>query len=411
VVTGAGAGLGRAYALELARRGAKVLVNDLGSAQDGTGKSSSAADNVVEEIVAAGGEAVANYDSVDTPEGGENIVNQAVETWGRVDILINNAGILRDKTLVKMEPAMWEAVLGVHLKGAYNVTRPAFLKMREQRYGRIILTTSAAGLYGNFGQTNYSAAKLALVGFMNTLKIEGAGAGIKVNTVAPIAGTRLTEEVIPPDLFEKLKPEFVSPLVLYLASEQCPVTGAIYNAGGGYFNRVAVLTGPGKAVGDGKLPPTPEQVASAMKGIKSMADAQEYQDLNRAMTPMLDAFDPKKAAPKGEGEKEGGLTVPAVFEQMPDAFQVDAAVGVEVIFQFSISGPGGGEWHAEIQGGTCTVADGRHEQPTTTIKMNDEDFIALMSGSLNPMTAYTSGKLKIEGDIMKSQLIAKLFKF
>jgi putative sterol carrier protein len=126
---------------------------------------------------------------------------------------------------------------------------------------------------------------------------------------------------------------------------------------------------------------------------------------------MLDAFDPKKAAPKGEGEKEGGLTVPAVFEQMPNAFQEDAAVGVEVIFQFSISGPGGGEWHAEIQGGTCTVADGRHEQPTTTIKMNDEDFIALMSGSLNPMTAYTSGKLKIEGDIMKSQLIAKLFKF
>ncbi|OQY48045.1 MAG: short-chain dehydrogenase [Desulfobacteraceae bacterium 4572_87] len=411
VVTGAGAGLGRAYALELARRGAKVLVNDLGGTQDGTGKSASAADNVVKEIVDAGGEATSNYDSVTTPEGGENIVNQAVKTWGRVDILINNAGILRDKTLAKMAPAMWDAVLDVHLKGAYNVTRPAFLKMREQRYGRVVLTTSAAGLYGNFGQTNYSAAKLGLVGFMNTLKIEGERAGIKVNTVAPIAGTRMTEEVLPPDLFEKLKPEFVTPLVLYLASEQCPVTGTVYNAGGGYYNRVAVLTGQGKAVGDGKLPPTPEQVAGAMKEIKSMADAQEFQDATRALTPMLDAFDPAKATPKGEGEKDGGLTVTAVFEQMPEAFQADAAAGVDVIFQFNILGPGGGEWHAEIQDGTCGVAEGRHEQPTTTIKMNDEDFIALMSGKLNPMSAFTSGKLKIEGDIMKSQLIEKLFKF
>jgi len=411
VVTGAGAGLGRSYALELARRGAKVLVNDLGGAPDGTGKSASAADNVVKEIEDAGGEAVANYDSVATPEGGENIVNQAVEAWGRVDILINNAGILRDKTLAKMEPDLWDAVMDVHLKGAYNVTRPAFLKMREQRYGRVILTTSAAGLYGNFGQTNYSAAKLGLVGFMNTLKIEGERAGIKVNTVAPIAGTRMTEEVLPPDLFEKLKPEFVSPLVLYLASEQCPVTGAVYNAGGGYYNRVAVLTGPGRAVGDGKLPPTPEQVAGAMKGIKSMADAQEFQDATRALTPMLDAFDPEKATPKSEGGKDGGLTVTAVFEQMPEAFQAGAAAGVDVIFQFNILGPGGGEWHAVIKNETCGVTEGKHEQPTTTIKMNDDDFIALMSGKLNPMSAYTSGKLKIEGDLMKSQLIEKLFKF
>ena len=411
VVTGAGAGLGRSYALELARRGAKVLVNDLGGAPDGTGKSASAADNVVKEIEDAGGEAVANYDSVATPEGGENIVKQAVEAWGRVDILINNAGILRDKTLAKMEPDLWDAVMDVHLKGAYNVTRPAFLKMREQRYGRVILTTSAAGLYGNFGQTNYSAAKLGLVGFMNTLKIEGERAGIKVNTVAPIAGTRMTEEVLPPDLFEKLKPEFVSPLVLYLASEQCPVTGAVYNAGGGYYNRVAVLTGPGRAVGDGKLPPTPEQVAGAMKGIKSMADAQEFQDATRALTPMLDAFDPEKATPKSEGGKDGGLTVTAVFEQMPEAFQAGAAAGVDVIFQFNILGPGGGEWHAVIKNETCGVTEGKHEQPTTTIKMNDDDFIALMSGKLNPMSAYTSGKLKIEGDLMKSQLIEKLFKF
>jgi len=178
IVTGAGAGLGRVYALELAKRGAKVVVNDFGGARDGTGGSKAAADKVVEEIKALGGEAVASYESVATPEGGEAIVRKAVESFGRVDILINNAGILRDRTLVKMEPETWDAVLDVHLKGAYNVTRPAFVKMREQGYGRIVMTTSAAGLYGNFGQTNYSAAKMGLVGMMNTLKLEGERHGL-----------------------------------------------------------------------------------------------------------------------------------------------------------------------------------------------------------------------------------------
>ena len=409
VVTGAGAGLGRAYALELARRGAKVLVNDLGGAPDGTGKSASAADNVVKEIVDAGGVAIANYDSVDTPEGGENIVNQAVEAWGRVDILINNAGILRDKTIVKMAPAMWDAVLDVHLKGAYNVTRPAFVKMREQRYGRVILTTSAAGLYGNFGQTNYSAAKLGLVGFMNTLKIEGERAGIKVNTVAPIAGTRMTEEVIPPDLFEKLKPEFVAPLVLYLASEACGETGMIFNAGGGYFNRAALLTGPGAVVGDGAEPPTLEEMHRNWEALNDLLKGEAYEDATRALTPMLEAFDPKK--PEEDGVKESGPTVVGVFNKMPDAFRSDRAEGVDVVFQFDISGEEGGEWYTEIREGACGVKKGVHESPTTTIKMAAVDFLALMSGELNPMAAFSSGKLKIEGDMMKSQLIGKLFKF
>ncbi len=206
IVTGAGAGLGRLYALELAKRGAKVVVNDLGGARDGSGQGATGpADKVVEEIKALGGEAVASYDSVATPEGGEAIVNKAVEVFGRVDILINNAGILRDKTLAKMEPAEWDAVLSVHLDGAYNVTRPAFLKMRETGYGRIIVTTSAAGLHGNFGQTNYSSAKMALVGMMNTLKLEGEKHNIKVNAIAPIATTRLTDDILPPDLQEKLQ--------------------------------------------------------------------------------------------------------------------------------------------------------------------------------------------------------------
>jgi NAD(P)-dependent dehydrogenase (short-subunit alcohol dehydrogenase family)/acyl dehydratase/putative sterol carrier protein len=409
IVTGAGAGLGRVYALELAKRGAKVVVNDLGGARDGTGAGSEAADLVVGEIKAAGGEAVANYDSVATPEGGQSIVDTAIDAFGRLDILINNAGILRDKTLAKMEPENWDAVMDVHLKGAYNVTRPAFVKMRENRYGRIILTTSGAGLYGNFGQTNYSAAKMGLIGLMNTVNLEGEKHNIRVNTIAPVAATRLTDDILPPEFFEKLKPEFVAPMVLYLCSEQCPVTGAVYNAGMGYFNRAAVVTGPGIVVGDGKEIPTPEAVATSMDKIKSLDGAEEFPNATAAFGPMLDAFSPKKkeAAPAGSG----GPTVSDIFAGLTDAFQADQATGVDVVFQFDISGEAGGSWQVVVKDGACEVAEGSHGSPTTTIKMGDEDFVKMITGALNAMAAYTGGKLKIEGDLMKSQLIEKLFKF
>lgn len=410
VVTGAGAGLGRIYALQLAKRGAKVVVNDLGGARDGRGEGSAgAADKVVEEINAMGGEAVASYDSVATPEGGEAIIGKAVEAFGRVDIVINNAGILRDKTLAKMDPQDWASVLAVHLDGAYNVTRPAFLKMRENGYGRVIVTTSAAGLYGNFGQTNYSAAKMGLIGLMNTLRLEGEKHGIKVNAVAPVATTRLTEDILPPDLQEKLQPEFVAPLVLYLCSEQCPVSGRVYNAGMGYYSRAAVLTGQAMVTGAGKEIPTPEQVADAMKEISSLEAAREYSSATAALGGMLEAFAPKKqeeTPPSGRG-----LTVQSVFDGMPGAFQADKAAGLNVVFQYKISGPGGGEWYVAIKDGACEVKQGQHAGPTTTIIMSDEDFLALIQKKLNAMQAFTSGKLKIEGDLMKSQLIEKLFKF
>jgi len=410
VVTGAGAGLGRVYALELAKRGAKVVVNDLGGARDGSGDGSTApADQVVEEIKAIGGEAVASYDSVATPEGGQAVVDTAIKAFGKLDIVINNAGILRDKTLPKMAPANWDAVMDVHLKGTYNVTRPAFIKMRENRYGRIIFTTSAAGLYGNFGQTNYSAAKMGLVGFMNTLKLEGEKHNIKINTVAPVAATRLTEDILPPDLLQKLKPEFVAPLVLYLCSEQCPVTGAIYNAGMGYFNRVAVKTGPGLIVGNGKEPPSPAEVATDMKKIKSLEGAQEYPNATAAFSPMLDAFNPKKQEPVPEAGES--LTVKAIFDGLSGAFQADKAAGVDVVFQFNISGPKGGSWYATIHDGICRVNEGSHDSPTTTIEMGDDNFVKMIIGELNAMSAYTGGKLKISGDLMKSQLIEKLFTF
>ena len=295
VITGAGGGLGRVYALELAKRGAKVLVNDFGGSRDGSGDGSATpAQKVVEEITKAGGVAVANYDNVATPEGGENIIKSALEAFGTVDILINNAGILRDKTLPKMEPESWQAVLDVHLQGAYHVTRPAFAIMKEKGYGRIIMTTSAAGLYGNFGQTNYSSAKLALVGLMNTLKIEGEKYDVKVNTVAPIAASRLMADVIPPDMLDKMKPDFVAPLVLFLASEKCPVTGRIYNAGVGVFNRAAVMTGPGTMIGDGQKIPTPEEIGAAWDEITSLKGAREYGQLADIMGDMLTRLTPNK---------------------------------------------------------------------------------------------------------------------
>jgi NAD(P)-dependent dehydrogenase (short-subunit alcohol dehydrogenase family)/acyl dehydratase/putative sterol carrier protein len=410
IVTGAGAGLGRVYALELARRGAKVVVNDLGGARDGSGKGSTApADQVVEEILQMGGKAVASYHSVATPEGGQAIVDTAVKAFGKLDIVINNAGILRDKTIIKMEPENWEAVMDVHLKGAYNVTRPAFIRMRENRYGRIIFTTSASGLYGNFGQTNYAAAKMGLVGFMNTLKLEGEKHNIKVNTVAPVAATRLTEDILPPDLKEKLKPEFVAPLVLYLCSEQCPVTGAVYNAGMGYFNRVAVRTGPGTVVGNGIEPPSPDDVAARMDEIKSIEGAEEYPNATAAFSPMLDAFSPEK---QKTGPAPGAnLSVKAVFDRLPGVFQAGKAAGVDVVFQFTISGPTGGSWYVTVKDGDCRVDEGTHDSPTTTIEMGDDDFVKMISGELKAMAAYTGGKLKIGGDLMKSQLIEKLFIF
>ena len=410
IVTGAGAGLGRVYALELAKRGARVVVNDLGGARDGSGKGSKKpADLVVEEIKALGGEAVANYDSVASAAGGESIVRTALDAFGSVDILINNAGILRDKTFLKMEPENWQAVVDVHLNGAYYVSRPAFGAMRAKGYGRILMTTSAAGLYGNFGQTNYSAAKMGLLGLMNTLKLEGEKYNIKVNTIAPVAASRLTTDILPPDFIDKLEPELVAPMALYLVSEQCPVSGHIYNVGMGFFNRAAIVTGPGIVVGDGREIPKPEQLLAQWENVTRMQGAREYYNATEQVGDVLQTFN--KPA-EDAGNTAGGFeAVDKIFDAMPAAFVADAAGGVDVVFQFIISGSGGGEWHCVIKDSTCKIKAGAHQKPGCTLKMTDQDFLNMMNGILPPMQAYTSGKLKIEGDIMKSQLIEKLFKF
>ena len=265
VITGAGGGLGRSHALELARRGAHVVVNDLGGAVDGTGGSASAAEQVVAEIRAAGGEAVANADSVATPDGGAAIVQCALDTFGRIDIVVNNAGILRDAAFKNVTPELLDAVIDVHLKGAFNVLRTAWPRLREQNYGRVVNTSSGSGLFGNFGQSNYGAAKAGLMGLTRVLSIEGARNNVMANAIAPIAHTRMTEGQID----ESMAPELISPLVAYLCHASCAVTGQAYSVGGGRVSRV--FLGMTTGVTDSAL--TAEMVADR---IDEIDDTREF---------------------------------------------------------------------------------------------------------------------------------------
>jgi len=272
IVTGAGRGLGAEHAKLLASRGAAVIVNDPGVATDGTEGEQRPADEVVEAIKDAGGAALADYGSVSDPAAAEAMVDRAVDEYGRIDIVVNNAGILRDKAFHNLEWDNLHAVLDVHLKGAFYVTRPAFRLMREQGYGRIVMTSSASGLLGNFGQANYGAAKMGLVGLMNVLAIEGAKNDIKVNAIAPVAGTRMTQELLGP-MADKLEPALVSPVVAYLASEACDVTGEIYSVAGGSVSRMFVGLTQGwfkHPDNDGTL--TPEDVEENLDAIRDEAD-------------------------------------------------------------------------------------------------------------------------------------------
>ncbi len=234
VITGAGGGLGRSHALQLASHGAHIVVNDVVDPSP-----------VVEEIRSLGGSAEGHIDGIDTVEGANGLIRTAIEAYGRVDIVVNNAGILRDKSFGKLEPEMVDAVMAVHLKGAFNVTRAAWPYLTGQGWGRVIMTSSGSGLYGNFGQANYGAAKMGLVGLTRVLAIEGARSGVQVNAIAPLARSAMTEGIMPPETLERLSPEWVSPLVAWLASEECGDTAHVYSVAGGYYARVAVVEGPG----------------------------------------------------------------------------------------------------------------------------------------------------------------------
>jgi NAD(P)-dependent dehydrogenase (short-subunit alcohol dehydrogenase family) len=280
IVTGAGAGLGRNHALYLASRGAKVVVNDLGTSWLGEGVSRSPAQEVADEIIANGGSAVPNFDSVTDPEGARRMVDDAVRHFGGVDILINNAGILRDKSFIKMSLEAFELVLKVHLMGSVHVTKAAFPIMRENAYGRIVLTTSASGLYGNFGQSNYSAAKMGIVGFMNALKLEGEKYDIKINTIAPLAAMRLTDSsgLLDEKTSQLLDPSRVTPIVAYLCSRECDRTGDILSVGGGVVAGVQTMEARGVCFDHGEEI-TPEKIAARYDDIVDMRDAKGYGSL------------------------------------------------------------------------------------------------------------------------------------
>jgi NAD(P)-dependent dehydrogenase (short-subunit alcohol dehydrogenase family) len=283
IVTGAGNGLGKQHALLFGARGARVVVNDLGGNIHGGGRSSAAADQVVAEIKALGGEAVANYDSV---EDGARIVQTALDAFGTIDIVINNAGILRDTSFQKMTVEDWDLIQRVHLKGSFAVSHAAWPIMRDKGYGRIVMTTSAAGIYGNFGQANYSAAKLGILGLSNTLAIEGRNKNVHCNTIAPIAGSRLTETVLPPELIAELKPEFVSPLVGWLAHEDCKETGGLFEVGAGYIGKLRWERSRGHSFKLGRAF-GPDEVAAQWHKITDFKDAEHPADINQSMAAVL----------------------------------------------------------------------------------------------------------------------------
>lgn len=270
VITGAGHGLGRSYALYLAERGARILVNDLGGSTDGQGNDTRAADSVVDEIRGLGGEAAANHDSVATAEGGETIVKAALDAFGKVDIVINNAGILRDASLAKMSPDNFDALIDVHLKGAFYVTQPAFRVMKENGYGRVVYTASAAGVFGNFGQANYAAAKMGLVGLSSVTAIEGGKYNIKSNVITPIARTRLTENLMGA-MGDAFAPEYIAPMVAYLVSEECPWTHEIFNVGAGRYARIFIGSAPGWQAPEGDVPDV-EAIRDNLEAISSIED-------------------------------------------------------------------------------------------------------------------------------------------
>jgi NAD(P)-dependent dehydrogenase (short-subunit alcohol dehydrogenase family) len=292
IVTGAGNGLGRAHAMLLASRGAKVVVNDPGGAVDGRPQSNgggnhAAADKVVDEIKAAGGQAVANYDSVADARSAANIVKTAVDSFGTVDIVVNNAGVLRDKTFHNMTVEDFDFVVKVHFLGTAYVTHAAWPIMRAKAYGRVVVTSSNSGIYGNFGQSNYGGAKLAVVGFMNALRLEGQKYNIFVNALAPVAGTRMTESLMTPEVLEKLKPEYVSPMVAYLCSEQCQRTGEIWSAGAGYFARIEYREAPGVRI-QGRAP-TIEDVESNIEKIADLTTNKVYRTSSEEVQAVIGA--------------------------------------------------------------------------------------------------------------------------
>lgn len=418
VVTGAGGGLGRAYALLLASRGAAVVVNDLGTSTTGTGSSSKAADVVVEEIKKAGGKAAANYDSV---EDGEKIIQTAIDNFGRVDIVINNAGILRDTSFLKMKDQDWDLIYKVHLKGAYKVTKAAWPHMMQNKYGRIIMTSSAAGIYGNFGQANYSAAKLGLHGFALALSREGQKNNIYTNTIAPLAGSRMTATIMPEDVVKALSPEYVAPLVAFLVSEENKTNGAIFEVGAGWISRLRWERSNGALFPvDHDL--TVEDVKSHWNVVTDFTGAQHPTSMNDSTGTVTGNLSnkgterkfPSVAAPKAPAAAKapaaqaaapsngGSFKAQAIFDALGKRLATEGPAlvsKVNGIFEFDLGLNGTRKsWTVDLKSATPSIIEGKGT-PNVTLTMSDDDFVALMTGKLGPQDAFMKGKLKLKGDM------------
>ncbi|XP_071487807.1 peroxisomal multifunctional enzyme type 2-like [Diadema antillarum] len=325
LVTGAGGGLGREYALMLASRGASVVVNDLGGDRAGQGKNSAAADQVVNEIRSRGGKAVANYDSV---EDGDKVVQTALDNFGRIDIVINNAGILRDRSIARMSDLDWDLIQRVHLRGSFMVTRAAWPHMKKQKYGRILMTSSAAGLYGNFGQANYSAAKLGLVGLSNTLAREGVKYNIHCNAIAPIAASRLTEDIMPPEIFERLKPDYLAPVVAYLSHEDCEANGGVFECGAGWMSQLRWQRTVGVSCLKPNQPFTPESVRDNWEKICDFEGEVNYPSSTQdSMSYMLESLTDSSSS---DANADAGSAGQGTSDDGAGGFNPSRAIGVKM---------------------------------------------------------------------------------
>lgn len=423
IVTGAGGGLGREYALLLASRGCSVVVNDLNK---------KAADDVVAQIGRSGGKARANYSSV---EDGEAIVKTALDAFGKIDILINNAGILRDKSLLKMTDQDWDIIQRVHLRGSFLVTRAAWPHMRERGYGRIIMTASSAGLYGNFGQTNYAAAKMGLIGLSNTLAVEGSKYNIHSNVIIPIAASQLTADIIPEQLLKRLSPAYVAPVVAYLCHETCKETGGTFEAAGGWVARYRLQRSRGQVYSGDEL--SLENLErdwsklTSMEGgaylssvtehfgsvIESLQEAESYQ-----VGPILEA---KKAEDTtGGSQDEDALlkSIPVSGYKCDILFNIidyrmreepDLIDQLKAVFQYNITQNGKHitTWTADTKNDIAVYnSEPRNNvKPDCTVTVDDDDFVKIMVGKLNPQRAFIMGKLNIKGNVLLLQKLNTLW--